>query len=101
MAENQDGQEKSQEPTGKKITDSRKKGQLPRSRELNTMALTFLGAASLGLFGFLPSIHGMAAILAAIFAEVGVEVDGHATIVRVPGPTPRGSAGRGVCVDSV
>jgi flagellar biosynthetic protein FlhB len=47
MAENQDGQEKSQEPTGKKISDARKKGQLPRSRELNTMALTFLGAASL------------------------------------------------------
>lgn len=47
MAENQDGQEKSQEPTGKKISDARKKGQVPRSRELNTMALTFLGAATL------------------------------------------------------
>ena len=45
MAENQDGQEKSQEPTGKRIEDARKKGQVPRSRELNTMAITLLGAA--------------------------------------------------------
>lgn len=29
MAENEDGQEKSQEPTGKKIDDVRKKGQVP------------------------------------------------------------------------
>jgi len=46
MAENQDGQEKSQEPTGKRIDDARKKGQVPRSRELNTMAITLIGLAS-------------------------------------------------------
>lgn len=49
MAENEDGQEKSQEPTGKRIADARKKGQVPRSRELNTMALTILGVAALML----------------------------------------------------
>ena len=32
MAENQDGQEKTEEPTGKRIEDGRKKGQIPRSR---------------------------------------------------------------------
>jgi flagellar biosynthetic protein FlhB len=47
MAENQDGQEKSQEPTGKRVADARKKGQVPRSRELNTMAITLLGLATL------------------------------------------------------
>ncbi len=47
MAENQDGQEKSQEPTAKRLADARKKGQVPRSRELNTMALTLLGLATL------------------------------------------------------
>jgi flagellar biosynthetic protein FlhB len=47
MAENQDGQEKSQEPTAKRLQDARRKGQVPRSRELNTMAITVLGAASL------------------------------------------------------
>jgi len=49
MAENQDGQEKSQEPTAKRLADARKKGQVPRSRELNTMALTMVGVAALML----------------------------------------------------
>ena len=43
MAENQDGQEKSQEPTAKRIAEARKKGQVPRSRELNTTAITMIG----------------------------------------------------------
>ena len=47
MAENQDGQEKSQEPTAKRVSDARKKGQVPRSRELNTMAITLLGLTTL------------------------------------------------------
>ncbi len=47
MAENQDGQEKSQEPTAKRLADARKKGQVPRSRELNTMAITLLGLGAL------------------------------------------------------
>ncbi|MDJ0739837.1 MAG: flagellar biosynthesis protein FlhB [Gammaproteobacteria bacterium] len=51
MAENQDGQEKSQEPTAKRLADARKKGQVPRSRELNTMAITMLGLASIIAMG--------------------------------------------------
>ena len=47
MAENQDGQEKSQEPTAKRLADARKKGQIPRSRELNTMAITLLGLGAI------------------------------------------------------
>lgn len=47
MAENQDGQEKSQEPTSKRMADARKKGQIPRSRELNTMAITLFGLTAL------------------------------------------------------
>jgi flagellar biosynthetic protein FlhB len=50
MAENQDGQEKIHDPTAKRLQDARRKGQVPRSRELNTMAITLLGAASLILF---------------------------------------------------
>jgi flagellar biosynthetic protein FlhB len=46
MAENQDGQEKSHEPTAKRLQEARRKGQVPRSRELNTMAITLLGAVS-------------------------------------------------------
>ena len=47
MAENQDGQEKSHDPTAKRLQDARRKGQVPRSRELNTMAITLLGAVTM------------------------------------------------------
>ena len=47
MAENKDGQEKTEEPTAKKLDDAKKKGQVARSRELNTMAVTLAGAISL------------------------------------------------------
>ncbi|RMG36078.1 MAG: flagellar biosynthesis protein FlhB [Gammaproteobacteria bacterium] len=49
MAENEDGQEKTQEPTSKRLDDARKKGQVPRSRELNTMALTIMGVSAMML----------------------------------------------------
>ena len=51
MAENQDGQEKSQEPTAKRLNEARKKGQVARSRELNTMAITILGLISMIALG--------------------------------------------------
>ena len=47
MAENQDGQEKTEQPTAKRLDDARKKGQVARSRELNTMAVTLVGAIAL------------------------------------------------------
>lgn len=47
MAENEDGQEKSEQPTAKKLEDSRRKGQVARSRELNTMAITLAGGIAL------------------------------------------------------
>ncbi len=47
MAENQDGQEKTEQPTAKRLDDARRKGQVPRSRELNTMAVTMIGVVSL------------------------------------------------------
>ena len=47
MAENEDGQEKSEEPTAKRLQDSKRKGQIARSRELNTMAITLIGGMTL------------------------------------------------------
>lgn len=44
MAENEDGQERTEQPTGKRLDEARKKGQIPRSRELNTMFMLMLGA---------------------------------------------------------
>lgn len=44
MAENADGQEKSEEPTSKKLQDSRKKGQVARSKELATMLIMMIAS---------------------------------------------------------
>lgn len=53
MAENSDGSEKSEEPTSKRIEDARKKGQIPRSRELTTLLMTLASALFLLFFGAL------------------------------------------------
>jgi len=47
MAENEDGQEKTEQPTSKRLDDSRRKGQVARSKELNTMAITLVGGMAL------------------------------------------------------
>lgn len=44
MAEQDSGQERTEEPTQKKLDEARKKGEVPRSRELNAMAVMILGA---------------------------------------------------------
>ncbi|MBD2858445.1 flagellar biosynthesis protein FlhB [Spongiibacter sp. KMU-158] len=51
MAENEDGQERTEEASAKKLEDARKKGQVPRSKELATMAVTVSGALALLSFG--------------------------------------------------
>ncbi|RLU00513.1 flagellar biosynthesis protein FlhB [Ketobacter sp.] len=51
MAENEDGQERSEEPTQKKLQEAREKGQIPRSRELGGVAVMIFGAAGLMLSG--------------------------------------------------
>ncbi len=50
MAE-ETGQEKTEEPTAKKLEDSRKKGQIARSRELNTVVVLLSGATGIILLG--------------------------------------------------
>lgn len=60
--ESEDGQEKSEEPTAKKRADARKKGQIPRSRELNTVVMMITSAVALLLFGS-GFMAGMAEIL--------------------------------------
>ncbi len=54
MAENADGQEKSEEPTSKKLADARKKGQVARSKELATMLIMIV--ASLWLYWLGPQM---------------------------------------------
>ena len=47
MAENEDGQEKTEQPTAKRLEDAKRKGQTARSKELSTMAVTLLGGMAL------------------------------------------------------
>ena len=45
--ENEKGQDKTEEPTAKKLSESKKKGQIARSRELNSMAMMLIGSLAL------------------------------------------------------
>ncbi|MEF2197308.1 flagellar type III secretion system protein FlhB [Pseudomonas aeruginosa] len=51
MAESESGQDKTEEPTEKRRREAREKGQLPRSRELNTLAILMAGAGGLLMYG--------------------------------------------------
>ncbi|MEK1939222.1 MAG: flagellar biosynthesis protein FlhB [Pseudomonas sp.] len=51
MAENENGAEKSEEPTDKRRKESREKGQIARSRELNTFAVLVAGVGGLMSYG--------------------------------------------------
>jgi flagellar biosynthesis protein FlhB len=51
MAESESGAEKSEEPTEKRLRESREKGQIARSKELNTLAVTLGGFGALLMFG--------------------------------------------------
>ncbi|MFJ4145750.1 flagellar biosynthesis protein FlhB [Pseudomonas sp. NPDC089734] len=51
MAENENGQDKTEDPTEKKVRDSRAEGQIARSKELNTLVVMLMGAGGLLMFG--------------------------------------------------
>ncbi|MDH3634217.1 MAG: flagellar biosynthesis protein FlhB [Gammaproteobacteria bacterium] len=49
--ESDNGQEKTEQPTAKKLRDAKKKGQVPRSKELNSMTIMVFGALGLLFMG--------------------------------------------------
>ncbi|MHC8310335.1 flagellar biosynthesis protein FlhB [Pseudomonas sp. GT1P32] len=51
MAESESGQDKTEDPTEKRKKDSRDKGEIARSKELNTLAIMLAGASALLIFG--------------------------------------------------
>ncbi|HEK1009300.1 TPA: flagellar biosynthesis protein FlhB [Pseudomonas putida] len=51
MAESESGADKTEDPTDKRKRDARKKGEIARSKELNTVASTLGGAGALLAFG--------------------------------------------------
>ncbi|MCH1924583.1 flagellar biosynthesis protein FlhB [Shewanella sp. C32] len=67
MAENEDGQEKSEEATSRRLQEARDKGQVARSRDLGTTAV--LLSAALGLLIVGPSlIRGLSSIMTRLFS---------------------------------
>jgi len=51
MAENEDGQEKTEEATPKRKEEAREKGQVPRSKELTTMAMLLVASVAILIMG--------------------------------------------------
>ena len=49
--ENDNGQEKTEEPTAKRLEKSKEEGQIPRSKELGTAAMLLIGVGTLIVFG--------------------------------------------------
>jgi len=67
MAESSDGQEKSEDPTAKKISDAREKGNVARSRELTTTVMMLSSAVGLLIFGPM-IVSGLGAVMTNSFA---------------------------------
>ena len=55
MAESESGQDKTEDPTDKRKRDAREKGEIARSKELNTVVVMIVGAA--GLLALLYWVH--------------------------------------------
>ncbi|MFO7955085.1 flagellar biosynthesis protein FlhB [Thioalkalivibrio sp.] len=51
MAENESGQEKTEEPTPKRLREAKEKGQVPRSRELSTFLVLMAAGTFMLMFG--------------------------------------------------
>jgi flagellar biosynthetic protein FlhB len=51
MSDETSAQERTEQPTPKRLLDARRKGQVPRSRDLNTVAVVLAGGAGLLMFG--------------------------------------------------
>ncbi len=62
MAESDSGQERSEEPTQKRMLDAREKGDIARSKELNTAAILLMGSGGLIFFGQ-QAASGLAAMM--------------------------------------
>lgn len=84
MAEDQDDSQKTEEPTPKKLEESRKKGQVPLSREMNNWIV--LLAATIVVVGMGPSVmSNIAALLHLIFDnayQIGTVSGGYGEILR-------------------
>ncbi|MEM7081980.1 MAG: flagellar biosynthesis protein FlhB [Pseudomonadota bacterium] len=79
MSEN-NGQEKTEQATPKRLADARKKGQVPRSRELNTATVMLIATAGLFAFGDNLAVDTLEALRSGLALERGELFDLNAPI---------------------
>ena len=70
MAEEQQGQERTEQPTAKRLSEARKKGQVARSRELNTLLVMLASAIALWVLSG-PAVSGITDIITLALSPEG------------------------------
>ena len=70
MAEEQQGHERSEQPTAKRLSEARNKGQVARSRELNTLLVMLASAIALWLLSG-PAMSGLIALFSQALSPSG------------------------------
>lgn len=73
MSENDQAQERTEQPSARRLEKARKQGQVARSKELNTVAVVLAGGSSLILFGR-QAMEGLSGILAGGIERIGRSV---------------------------
>ncbi|RLA17422.1 MAG: flagellar biosynthetic protein FlhB, partial [Gammaproteobacteria bacterium] len=85
MSEQQSLQERTEQPTERRKKDSRKKGQVPRSKELNTMLSLLFGAFGLVIMGGSMSVEFVSLFESALSFDREVAFDDEMIAVRFVG----------------
>ena len=62
MAENDSGQDRTEQPTQKRLDEARKSGQVPRSRDLSTAAVVLVAGLGMRFVGS-DMANGLAALM--------------------------------------
>ena len=75
MAEHESGQERTESATPKRREEARRQGQVPRSRDLNSAAVTLLSAAAISIFGYRAVTQLSAMMRGGLSLRFGSEMD--------------------------
>ncbi len=81
MADSDSGQEKTEQPTPKKLREAKQKGQVPRSKELNSSGIMFVGSAALLVMGPY-MIHHLSGMMKQGFILTRSEIMDKASIIH-------------------
>ena len=69
MAENKEGQEKTEDPTSKRLNEARDRGQVSKSQDITTAAVLLLGGMTVYLLGA-PMIGNIQKLMTSVFSNL-------------------------------